>query len=256
MKGYFTFFTCLFFSVKLLATAQVPDYLITEKDTVKLHSNPLEIYFKVHPLPDNLITSISSGNWRGYIAYFKFKDNKLVVENIYKEFYPEKKADLHAYSLVSIYKDVFGEIQNFPCDFYNGLLICPYGKQLQYVHMGYSSVYEYYRLFEIRSGIQIKSKDLFGDEFYKFKKDYFSYFKTTEEYKQKAEEFRKITSDMELNFVDAFSEKKNKKNKKNKKENKYLKQKEAEFRAEKELDSFMFLFLDEYVKTIDIPNKQ
>jgi hypothetical protein len=122
--------------------------------------------------------------------------------------------------------------------------------------MGYSSVYEYYRLFEIRSGIQIKSKDLFGDEFYKFKKDYFSYFKTTEEYKQKAEEFRKITSDMELNFVDAFSEKKNKKNKKNKKENKYLKQKEAEFRAEKELDSFMFLFLDEYVKTIDIPNKQ
>ncbi|WP_445454389.1 hypothetical protein [Flavobacterium sp. 25HG05S-40] len=250
MKGFLSLFSCLLFSVKILATAQVPDYLITERDTIKLYSNPLEAYFRTNPLPDNLITTISSANWRGYIAYFKFKDGKLVVENIYKECFQERKEESDAYSLVSIYKDVFGTIQNFPCDFYNGLLICPYGKQLHYVHMGYGSVYEYYRLFEIKSGIQIKSKDLLGDEFYKFKQDYFIYFKTTDEYKQKAEEYRQMTNDIELNFVDSFSEKKKKK------ENKYLKQKEAEFKAEKELDSFMFLFLDDYIKTIDIPNKQ
>lgn len=39
------------------------------------------------------------------------------------------------------------------------------------------------------------------------------------------------------------------------KENKSLKQKEAEFRADKQIDSFMFAFLNDYMKTIEIPTR-
>ena len=64
---------------KISATAQAPDYLIIEKDTLKLHCNPLETYFEKNPLPDNTFTTISTGLWRGYIAYFKIKNNKLIL---------------------------------------------------------------------------------------------------------------------------------------------------------------------------------
>lgn len=256
MKKLFFLFTYVFFSVKLFATAQAPDYLIIDKDTLRIHSNPLEQYFIEHPLPRNLITTMSTGNWRGYIAYFKFVDNKLVVENIYKEHYQRTKNGERDYSLISIYKDVFGEIQNFPCDFYTGLLICPYGEIVQYVHMGYSSQYEFYKLYEIKSGIKTKSKDLAGEAFSQFKIDYYQYFKTTEEYQEKAKEFRKMMVEVDMDLNRDLSELEEKKSKKAPKENKYLKQKEAEFKADKEVDSFMFLFLDDYIKTIDIPNKQ
>ena len=37
------------------------------------------------------------------------------------------------------------------------------------------------------------------------------------------------------------------------KENIYLKQKEAEYKLDKEINNFMFIFLDDYIKTIEIP---
>ena len=100
-------------STKSFATAQVPDYLIIGVDTLRIQSNPLEEYFKTNPIPENLITSISTANWRGYIAYFKFLDNKLVVENIYKKDYKDGNNGESDYFLTSIYKDIFGLKANF-----------------------------------------------------------------------------------------------------------------------------------------------
>ena len=237
-------------STKSFATAQAPDYLIIDKDTLQIQSNPLEEYFNVHPIPEKLITSVSSGNWRGYIAYFKFLDGKLVVENIYREDYKENSKGETDYLLTSIYKDVFGMQSNFECNFYSGLLICPSGKMLEYVHMGYSSLYENYNLMEIKNGIKIKSKKLTAKEFQKFKIDYFKYYKRTEEYKLKVKEFKdETTGEFSMNNNSVFLIE----NPGIGKENKSLKQKEAEFRADKQIDSFMFVFLNDYMKTIEIP---
>ncbi|MRX67872.1 hypothetical protein SAMN06265349_105249 [Flavobacterium resistens] len=248
MKLYRLFFVFLLFSFKSFATAQVPDYLIVDKDTLMIQSNPLEDYFKEHPMPKSLNRSISTANWRGYVAYFKFLNGKLVVENIYKEDYSEnEKGDLK-YLLTSIYKEIFGDRKNFECNFYSGLLICPSGKMLEYVHMGYSSVYENYDLIEIKNGVNIKSKKFTGKEFQKFKMDYFKYFKQTDEYKLKAKEFKEMMA--ENNFPNSsFVEG----NPGIGKENQALKKREAEFRAEKQVDSFMYVYLSDYIKTIEIP---
>lgn len=247
LKVLFAF--VILISAKSFATAQAPDYLIIDKDTLQIQSNPLEGYFNIHPIPEKLITGVSSGNWRGYIAYFKFLDGKLVVENIYKEDYKENSKGETDYFLTSIYKDVLGMKSNFECDFYSGLLICPSGKMLEYVHMGYSSLYENYNLMEIKNGIKIKSKKLTVKEFQKFKIDYFKYYKRTEEYKLKVKEFKdEATSEFGINNSVFLIE-----NPGIGKENKSLKQKEAEFRADKQIDSFMFVFLNDYMKTIEIP---
>ena len=250
LKLLFTF--VILVSTKSFATAQTPDYLIIDKDTLRIQSNPLEKYFETNPFPQNLIHSISSGNWRGYIAYFKFLDGKLVVENIYKEDYKENSKGETDFFLISIYKDVFGTKSNFECDFYSGLLICPSGKMVQYVHMGYSSLYENYNLIEIKNGTNIKSKKFTVKEFQKFKIDYFKYYKRTDEYKLKVKEFKK---DSEGDFFGMSNSSFLIENPGIGKENKSLKQKEAEFRADKEIDSFMFAFLSDYMKTIEIPTK-
>jgi hypothetical protein len=245
------FLLAFLITAKLFATAQAPDYLIIGKDTLQIQSNPLQEYFVAHPLPEKLFTMVSSGNWRGYIAYFQFLDGKLVVENIYKEDAKQNDKGHTDFILTSIYKEVFGENKNFECNFYSGLLICPSGKMLQYVHMGYSSVFENYTLIELKDGVNIKSKKLTAQEFMDFKKKYFKYYKKTEEYKQKAKEFKEMTAESDKTLNELLNEKSNNNN--NSKENKYLKQKEADYKADKEVESFMFIFLNDYMKTIEIP---
>lgn len=244
LKIFFVFLV----SVSSFATSQVPDYLIIEKDTLAIQSNPLEGYFKDHPIPEKLITNLSIANWRGYVAYFKFIDGKLVVENIYKEDYKENSNGMTDYFLTSIYKDVFGTNVTFECNYYSGLLICPSGKIVQYVHMGYSSLYENYNLIEIRNGINLKSKKLTAKEFYQFKRDYFKYFKRTEEYKIKANDFKEMSMQSNLSSGSFFIE-----NPGLGRKNESLKKKEAEFKADKQVDAFLFAFLNDYMKTIEIP---
>jgi len=236
-------------STKSFATGQAPDYLIIDKDTLFIQSNPLEEYFKDHPIPDNLITNLSSANWRGYVAYFKFVAGKLVVENIYKKDFKENSDGKTEYVRTSIYKDLFGTNTNFPCDFYSGLLICPSGDLIEYVHMGYSSVYQNYNLIEIKNGINIKSKKFTAEEFQKFKRDYFNYFKQTEEYKTKVKDFKEMGMGADLSNGSFLIE-----NPGIGKVNQSLKKKEAEFKADKLIESFMFVYLSDYMKTIEIPN--
>lgn len=240
----------LIFINKLFATAQTPDYLITEKDTLKLQCNPLEKYFEGKPIPEGLITSRSTGLWRGYIAFFKILDNNLVVENIYKvEYYDENGK--HNRKLISIYNEIFGNEKTFKCNFYNGVLICPMGKMLEYVHMGYSSIYENYNLIEIKDGIVQKEKSLTSDEFMSLKVAHFQAFKKTDEYKKMFDEFLKSSKELDKDMekiVGRISEE----DKKRKKKNKYLYEKENEIEQLKMTENFLFLFLTDNIKTIDI----
>lgn len=248
-----TIFFCLLNISLASATAQIPDYLIRGKDTIAIQSNPLEPYFEKNPIKQGIITSVSSGLWRGYIAYFKFENKKLVVENIYKrDHFKDENGDYHE-RLISIYYDVFGEKLNFECSFFSGVLICPIGKIIQYVHMGYSSIYERYNLIEVNEGIYIKEKEFTHNEFMDLKIKYFEKFKKTEEYKKILEEtinsFKESDKELENEFKDLKKE-----NNKRKKQNKYLYEKEKEIEHRKSAEGFLFLFITNNIKTIDITN--
>lgn len=235
-----------FITINGFATAQTPDYLIVNNDTLRLNSNPLEGYFKSKPFPPELITIRSTANWRGYIAYFKFIDNQLVVENIYKEeSYKIETEEDYRHREVSIYKEIFGEEQNFKCNFYSGLLICPKGKIVNYVHMGYNSEYESYILYELKNGENIKSKEFTQEGYRNFKITYFRYFRTTDEYQIKAKEFREMLTQSEKDFGTQQYGIQQK--------NKRLIEKQIEFNVEKKLDGFIFMFYSDYIKTIEVP---
>jgi hypothetical protein len=88
-----------------------------------------------------------------------------------------------------------------------------------------------------------------GKEFQKFKIDYFKYYKQTDEYKRKVKDFKDATQGEIGVSNNVFLVE----NPGVGRENKSLKKKEAEFRADKEMDSFMFAFLSDYIKTMEIP---
>ncbi|HRG18858.1 MAG TPA: hypothetical protein PLP39_07185 [Flavobacterium lutivivi] len=235
----------------VFATGQTPDYLIVENDTLSLHCNPLESYFEKNPIPEGIITNLSTALWRGYVAYFKLINNKLVVENIYKEEFNNDEKGNHIEKLVSIYDKIFGSVPNFECNFYSGVLICPYGKILNYVHMGYSSNYENYRLIEIQNGQYTKEVNMNADEFMTLKIKNFAKYKQTEEYKKQLQETINSFKVVDENLEDGFKEIK-RKNKKRKKKNKYLYEKERDAEYIKSAENFIFIFTTNNIKTIDI----
>lgn len=243
----------LLFSSKLSATGQIPDYLIQDKDTIAIQSNPLEEYFKKNPIDKDLITTRSSALWRGYIAFFKIIDNKLILENIYKQNYIEDANGKNTEKLISIYQNIFGNDKNFECSFYNGVLICPYGELVEYVHMGYSSIYENYNLIEIKNGQLVKEQKFKSDEFIKLKVKHYQKFKQSEEYKKMFDEFLKASNEMDKEIENSFGEL-SKEDKKRKKKNKYLYEKEKEIEKIKMTEQFLFLYISDNIKTIDIDN--
>ena len=69
---------------KAFGTAQIPDRLIYNNDTIRLYSNPLESFYNEdNPRPMHFgVSGGSTACWRGYQATWEIKDNKLYLIEI------------------------------------------------------------------------------------------------------------------------------------------------------------------------------
>ena len=130
---------------KVSGTAQVPDFMIYNGDTLMLFSNPMEGYFDSISRPNALFNRCETSCWRGYIGYWELKNDSLFLLELHG--YASKKIDL---SLVFKDRKVDGKIF---ADWVDFPILNPYGKRIFYEHMGYSSIYEYERKFIFSKGI-------------------------------------------------------------------------------------------------------
>ena len=132
-------------------TAQMPDFLIYEGDTLSIFSNPLEANYTEESRPENFFRGSHCGStacWRGYIAFWTIEDDILYLTHIKSCCYWEDgvEADL---------TELFGEkYQNekVKADWFTGEIIAPQGEMIQYQHMGYGSIYEFEKAFVIENG--------------------------------------------------------------------------------------------------------
>jgi hypothetical protein len=132
-------------SVAASATPQAPDKLIHKGKTYMLFANPLESFYRTgqsKPRFQIAPRTWSSGNERGYVATWEVKDENLYLIGIDSWICESlgsdncKKADL---------KEMFGERYHdgrVKADWFSGELRMPEGKVLQYVHLGYDSLFE------------------------------------------------------------------------------------------------------------------
>ena len=184
MKPLLILIFTVFFGLRLFATAQYPDKVIYNGKEYSLQSNPLESFFKENPdkLPKSEI--VSTALWRGYVATFEVRDNQLYVKDIEIEVSDTSSTRTSSFKWKSVLNEVFPGQKEVKVEWITGLLVMPYGKIVNYVHMGYGSTYEFYTLLEFDKGNLVREKNFKYDEYEKFKERQFQAFKMTEDYKK------------------------------------------------------------------------
>ena len=138
-----------------LATAQEPDVLIYKGKTHALFANPLEDFYKDRKNRPLFVVEpnvISSGNWRGYVATWTIENNLLYLVKIDAWICNRDCTRVDLRRLFGTrYRN--GKIK---ADWFSGDLRAPDGKMLQYVHMGYASIYERELILSVDSGKLVK----------------------------------------------------------------------------------------------------
>ncbi len=75
MKRILVFVFVVLAAIPVFPTAQFPDLLIYNGETLAIFSNPLESYFsEANPRPSNLFKFSCTACWRGYVATWEIKD--------------------------------------------------------------------------------------------------------------------------------------------------------------------------------------
>lgn len=207
MKSFFIKIFLLLFGLEAFATSQRPDKLFYKGIEYDLFSNPLEIYFEKNPdkRPRHVYGGVvieSTDLWRGYVATFEIKDNKLIVKDIQIHCVDTAVGSSQDISWESVIIEVFPEQKEIEVDWFTGLLVLPLGNLMNYVHMGYGSTYENYILLEINEGNLKTEKHFNYIEYENFKGRQFQAFKQTKEYKKIKKDL--IKDGNSKKFIDSF----------------------------------------------------
>ncbi len=145
MEKLFPLALVLLLSFEAFATAQAPDVLIYDNKIYDLYANPLETFYKNQldrpsfSISPGLI--VSTGNWRGYVATWEIEEGTLYLRGIDSWLCDAKGEKCKKTDLKELFGDqcIKGKVK---ANWFSGQLKIPNGKQLQYVHMGYGSIYE------------------------------------------------------------------------------------------------------------------
>ncbi len=188
-------------NLTVFATAQVPDLLVIGKDTFLMHTNPLEIY--LDSIGNRDFPEFKGGGstacWRGYQAVWRVENDSMFLEKI--QSCHKREGDVNA-NLQKMFRD---KCQNgrVYADWVTGLIVLPYGRLKNYIHMGYGSTYSKYLLLEINKGKFVQELRFKKREYERFKSKQFEIFKTTSEY-EKIVEGLKNEGYGDQEFIDSF----------------------------------------------------
>jgi len=202
MRMFLTIILMLFFGVNVFATSQEPDKIIYKGQEYMLFNNPLETYFKKYPDKRPTRGNITTGLWRGYIATFEVRYNRLFLKDIQIEVADSASSVKGEEKWISVLNEVFPNKKNIKIDWLTGLLVIPHGKCVRYVHMGYGSIYASYTLLEFDKGKFRKEKSFDYKEYEEFKERQFQAYKKTEEYAKIKQDLKK--KDRPDEFIESF----------------------------------------------------
>lgn len=173
--------TVLLTASLLLATAQMGDVLLVDGQQYSMQTEPLEPFLTNNR--DRLPVSnvASTANWRGYIATWEIKEDRLLLTDIAIQM--EKPGAQHLETEYrSVLSAVFPDQSHIIADWFTGHLIVPAGKLKDYVHSGYASTFEKYLVITVRNGVVTGRWQLGYPAFVKFRDLQFLAYKKTVEY--------------------------------------------------------------------------
>lgn len=116
-------------------------------------SEPLGFYLDTIDNPPEFFPP-NSGCWRGYYGRWKIKDNRLYLTG------------LDAYVAIDGKIEEVGKDYLFPdqrtvfAEWFSGDIRVVMGKEIQYVHMGYESIFEKELILQIENGVVKNQKEI------------------------------------------------------------------------------------------------
>jgi hypothetical protein len=122
-------------------TAQAGERLFYKGEETWMAAEPLNQYLQNRN--DIKFISPSTACWRGYTGQWEIKDNKLYLIGL--------KAYIEGYREVDL-SYLFPRQKQVIADWFSGKIRVPQGEMLDYVHMGYASLYERDLILEIKNG--------------------------------------------------------------------------------------------------------
>jgi hypothetical protein len=126
-------------------TAQAGEELLYKGEGMSMAAVPLNQYLRDRN--DISFVSPSTACWRGYFGQWEIRNNKLYLTGL--------KAYLEGYEEVGL-EYLFPSQNEVFADWFSGEIRIPQGEMLDYVHMGYSSLYERDLMLVIENGVLVK----------------------------------------------------------------------------------------------------
>jgi hypothetical protein len=130
-------------------TAQIAELLRYQGEDVAMCSTPLSDWFEQSGIEDAFDVNCT-GLWRGYIGRWEIIDDHLYLVGLQGTLKGGAEA-----TLARFFPDATGPVS---ASWYTGTLRVPKGRQLRYVHMGFSSTFERDLMLDVRNGVVVGSR--------------------------------------------------------------------------------------------------
>lgn len=185
------------------ATAQQGDEITIDGKVLFLNTDPLTPLLAERDWSPPEGASISSANWRGYLAHWAIDDGELVlVDATIGRWQGDEQVR------ESIRESLFPGVRRVVAEWYTGTLIVPDGKLVDYVHMGYGSTYDHYQVLTIAEGRVVRHLSLTAEQFDALKQERFAAFVDTEEFaaiwRKLGEGDSPLDEERRLDFIRSF----------------------------------------------------
>lgn len=130
-------------------TAQAAERLMYNGQQLSMCSTPLDV-FLANSGRDLQFQDRSTACWRGYIASWEIRGDRLYITDISATLANGQDATLG---------DLFpGYPDGAFAHWFTGEVRCPMGKQIKYVHMGFSSQFEKDLFLEFKAGVLVSER--------------------------------------------------------------------------------------------------
>lgn len=137
---------------RLKMTAQTPETLIYRGEKLALCSEPLKHFPGVSPVKTPYYCP-STSLWRGYVGTWAIESDRLYLQSLSRA---KQVSGQDAYVGIA---DLFpGFSEGVFAHWYTGVLRCPRGALLKYVHGGYLSVYEEDLFIRVQRGVVVAER--------------------------------------------------------------------------------------------------